>query len=280
MPIGSRQSEREVGEFFRRLTHGFRIGAEFEVGRERRLVGRIDAVEVAQLTRPRPAIPGFGVAAFALGERCIDIDLGEPDAARARSATCRRSSRNGESSAAASPVQRMFSLRSAGLKPRSRLSPVPIKSPSRTTDSTRARSNSAPKAVASVVFPAPDRPVSQMIAASWPSSPARDEPVTAPRDGFAIGPELWAVGSIGFVYVRPFGMVIHAGNRLSDSRLELIMTSLVIINTFKLYLLSGKRKHSCSHVGNILQVIQRKRFWGGGNGLRLRCGSRAGMRLF
>jgi len=58
------------------------------------------------------------------------------------------------------------------------------------------------------------------------------------------------------------------------------MTSLVIINTFKLYLLSGKRKHSPSHVGNILQVIQRERFWGGGNGLRLRCGSRAGMRLF
>lgn len=47
--------------------------------------------------------------------------------------------------------------------------------------------------------------------------------------------------------------------RLFDKVLLVIMTSLVIIMTFKLYLLAGKRKHSRSNVGSFLQVLHDER---------------------
>jgi hypothetical protein len=166
--------EDDLGEFVEGLPDRLPVGADFEVGGERRLVGRVDAGEQRDLAGARPLVELLGIAALALGERGVDEDLGEGDAALpARSAAMARSARNGEISAAitttpasarwraSSVARRRFSRRSSGVKPRFLLRPVRRMSPSRTAERMPERSRRFSSAWASVDLPEPDRPVIQ-----------------------------------------------------------------------------------------------------------------------
>ena len=113
-----------------------------DVGRLGRLVGRIDAGEIGELAGARLAVEALGVAPLGLGERGVDEDLDEVAVGRPSRGPSRRSARNGLMKAvstirpasiisfAASPARRIFSTRSAAVKPRSLLSPSRTLSPS------------------------------------------------------------------------------------------------------------------------------------------------------
>ena len=80
-PRRTREVQRERREFFERLFDVFTICAQLERGCERRFVGRVDAGERWDLAGPGTLVELLRIAAFALGERGVDEDLGEGDAA-------------------------------------------------------------------------------------------------------------------------------------------------------------------------------------------------------
>src|SRR5699024_2410858 len=61
----------------RDLFCGAVLGADVQIGRERRLVRRGDAGELCDLPRPGPGVEPLGVARLALGQGRVHEDLGE-----------------------------------------------------------------------------------------------------------------------------------------------------------------------------------------------------------
>src|SRR5438876_12128326 len=81
---------------------------------------------------------------------------------------------------ATSPMRRMFSVRSAGEKPRFLLRPWRTLSPSRTKACTLRSQSAFSSATAMVDFPEPERPVNQTVALRCPLRRSRSARVTAP----------------------------------------------------------------------------------------------------
>src|SRR5207253_5352419 len=81
---------------------------------------------------------------------------------------------------ATSPMRRMFSVRSAGEKPRFLLRPWRTLSPSSTKACTLRSQSAFSSATAMVDFPEPERPVNQTVALRCPLRRSRSARVTAP----------------------------------------------------------------------------------------------------
>ena len=105
------------------------------------LVGRVDAGEVLELPPAGLGVETLAVAGFGHLERGVDVDLEElavADQARASSRSARNGDMNETSTMrpastmmrATSATRRMFSTRSASVKPRSLFSPWRTLSPS------------------------------------------------------------------------------------------------------------------------------------------------------
>ena len=127
-----------VGSGLRRQRH--RVDPDLR--RLGRFVRRVDAGEVLDLAAARLLVEALRIALLGDRERRVDEDLDEL-ALASRPRAMRRSARNGEMNAvrtirpastmsfATSAMRRMFSTRSAAVKPRSLFSPWRTLSPSR-----------------------------------------------------------------------------------------------------------------------------------------------------